>query len=75
MGLHAKGNHEIEEHSRGTSGATVQLRRLHDALHVLIFLNFCSCLFSLFIFIGWILIGGLEWELQLVPISILFEGL
>lgn len=68
MGLHAKGNHKIEEHFRGIARATVQLGRLHDALHVMIFLNFLPFLFFVLkIFISWIPIGGLEWEFQLVP--------
>ena len=34
MGLHAEGHHQAEEHPRGQARAAVQLRGLHDALHV-----------------------------------------
>ncbi|BAF16573.1 cullin-1-like isoform X2 [Oryza sativa Japonica Group] len=34
MGVHAEGHHQAEEHPRGQARATVQLRGLHDALHV-----------------------------------------
>jgi hypothetical protein len=34
MGLHAEGHHQAQEHPRGQARAAVQLRGLHDALHV-----------------------------------------
>ena len=34
MGGHAEGHHQAEEHPRGQARAAVQLRGLHDALHV-----------------------------------------
>ena len=34
MGVYAEGYHQAEEHSRRAAGAAVQLRGLHDALHV-----------------------------------------
>ena len=34
MGGHAEGHHQAEEHPRGQARAVVQLRGLHDALHV-----------------------------------------
>lgn len=44
MGVYAEGNHQAEEHSRRASGATVQLRGLYDALHVLIIIRDCLVL-------------------------------
>ena len=34
MGGHAEGHHQAKEHPRGQARAAVQLRGLHDALHV-----------------------------------------
>lgn len=42
MGLHAERNNKVEEYSRRSSRATIQLGGLHDALHVY-FLLLCIC--------------------------------
>ena len=41
MGAYAEGDHKAEEHSRRVARAQVQLRGVHDALHVLISMPFC----------------------------------
>ena len=46
MGFHAEGHHQAQEHSRRLARASIQLRGLHDALHV-----FISILFAIFFFL------------------------
>ena len=56
MGVYAEGNHKIEEHSGRIAWATVQLRGLHDALHVLFLevstINLCILSVSTLVMIG-----------------------
>jgi hypothetical protein len=51
VGVHAEGHHQAEEHPRGEARTPVQLRGLHDALHVRVpaLLDFSPDLFDFFL--------------------------
>lgn len=55
MGVHAKGDHKAEEHSRRSPWAAVQLRGLYDALYV----SFCFVFHCHF----WLKVQSLFWFL------------
>ena len=59
MGANAEGDHKAEEHSRRVARAAVQLRGVHDALHVLISMPFC---FICFVFMNCVCFEDFEFD-------------